>query len=440
MRSLLASLWLALTLTASAAPYGLETRPAFAAYNGGTLPTNAALVAGTWSTVEAYPNLTFINPLGVLPMPGTNQMVVWEREGRIWGFSDDQAISTKTLLLDLHNQCQGWDDEGLLGLAFHPNFANNHYVYVWYNWVAPGTVKGDMNTRPPNSTSTHQRLARFTYDPVAGVLIRSSEYVLIDQIDHNTWHNGGGMFFHPTTGFLYLTNGNDADGNNDQRIDHGFFGCLLRIDVDKQGGNVSHPPTQRAFEEVGPNWPTAYYVPNDNPFVGQAGALEEIYALGLRSPHRATVDPATQRIFIGDVGEGNWEEIDTIEPGDPAGFNFQWSSSHRRLQWRPGAALSRREPPAHPGLRAWRRWVRGHRRLYLSRLGSFPSWWASTSSATVSRATSGTWTSQPTPRPLPPQRSCSRPCRKGPGLPPARATPGSPPLATIRRTSCSFAR
>ena len=190
--------------------------------------------------------------------------------------------------------------------------------------MTPGTVIGDATTRPPNDTSTHQRLARFTYVPATGVLDPASEYVLIDQIDHNTWHNGGGMFFHPANGFLYLTNGNDANGANDQTVSVGFFGCMVRIDVDKIGGSTSHAPVKRANEEVGPNWPNAYYVPNSNPFVGVSGALEEIYALGLRSPHRATVDATTGRVFIGDVGEGSFEEVDTIEPNDPPGLNFQW--------------------------------------------------------------------------------------------------------------------
>ena len=309
--------------TAGAQAYGLSSRPSVGAYMDGVLPTVPPATPTVWSTAVAFPSLTFQNPMGLLPLPGTGKLVVWEREGRIWSFDNAAATATKTLILDLHNQCQGWDDEGLLGLAFHPNFASNHYFYVWYNWVTPGTVIGDANTRPPNATSTHQRLARFTYNPATGLADPASELVLIDQIDHNTWHNGGGLFFHAVNGFLYLTNGNDANGANDQIISKGFFGCLVRIDVDKRGGAISHAPTTRAFEEVSANWPQ-YYVPNDNPFVGVAGALEEIYGLGLRSPHRMTYDAVSNRIFIGDVGEGTKEEIDVIEPADPGGLNFQW--------------------------------------------------------------------------------------------------------------------
>ncbi|MEO5713721.1 MAG: Ig-like domain-containing protein [Luteolibacter sp.] len=312
--------------TAGAQPYGLNSpRPEVGAYLDGVMPPVPPTLSTDWSTVVAFPNLTFLNSLGLLPLPGTGKLVVWQREGQVYSFDNTPGTASKTLILDLSNQCQGWDDEGLLGLAFHPDFATNHYVYLWYNWVTPGTVIGSPTVRPANNTSTHQRLARFTYNSGTGLLDPASEYVVLDQIDHNTWHNGGGMFFHPANGFLYLTNGNDNNTAYDQTISKGLFGCVIRIDVDKAGGNVSHAPTKRAFEEVGPNWPNAYYVPNDNPFVGVANALEEIYAIGLRSPHRMTVDRVTGRIFIGDVGGGSWEEISTIEPNDPPGLNFQWA-------------------------------------------------------------------------------------------------------------------
>ena len=137
------------------------------------------------------------------------------------------------------------------------------------------------------------------------------------------WHNGGGIFFHPVNGFLYLTNGDDADGGNTQRIDQSLFSGVLRIDVDKRGGTISHAPVKRAANELSPNWPQ-YFIPNDNPFVGVPNALEEFFAIGLRSPHRMTIDPPMGRIFIGDVGGGAREEITVIEPADAPGLNLQW--------------------------------------------------------------------------------------------------------------------
>ncbi|GAA5119211.1 PQQ-dependent sugar dehydrogenase [Luteolibacter yonseiensis] len=306
-------------------------RPDVGAYYDGILPPEAPAVASDWSTVPAFPNLSFLNPLGLTHIPGTNKLLVWEREGKIWAFDNDPAVTTKTLVVDLSANVQGWDDSGLLGLAVHPDFETNRQIYVWYVWrggIQGGTgdlgpVLGSATTRPPTNTPNRNRLSRFVLDGNFQTP-KASEAVVIDQKDISVWHNGGGVFFHPQNGFLYITNGDDTDLTNTQRIDRGLFSCVMRIDVDKRGGSVSHAPTLRPVNEVSPNWPQ-YYVPNDNPFVGQPNSLEEIYAIGLRSPHRMTIDPVTGRIFIGDVGADTREEVSVIDPGDAAGLNFQWN-------------------------------------------------------------------------------------------------------------------
>ncbi len=149
------------------------------------------------------------------------------------------------------------------------------------------------------------------------------------------------MFFNPRDGFLYLTVGDDEDGNNAQRLDGGLFGGLFRIDVDQRGGSISHPIGRQPADGKTAN----YFIPNSNPFVGQPNVLEEYYAVGLRSPHRMTYDPESGRAFIGDVGAGDREEVDIIEPGDPAGLNFQWpliEGLHGDLQ---GAHIGVSKPP-----------------------------------------------------------------------------------------------
>lgn len=316
----------ALALTSSAlADYGLTSRPSFTAYNGGTLPPTAPTFSGSWSTVPAFNNLTFINALGITQMPGTNNMVVWEREGRVYTFDKNANTSTKTLALDITAKCQGWDDSGLLALAFHPNFgsgpSNNRYVFIYYTWVTPGTVTGSSTVRPATFKANRDRLARFVVNS-DGTIDPASETIFIDQVSQSVWHNGGGMFFHPDNGFLYLTNGDDAQASvNTQRIDRGLYSGVLRIDVDQRGGSISHP-IPRQPQPAG-SITQNYYIPNDNPFVGQANAIEELFCIGLRSPHRMTVDPVSKRIFIGDVGLASWEEIDVINPGESA-LNFQW--------------------------------------------------------------------------------------------------------------------
>jgi uncharacterized repeat protein (TIGR03806 family) len=310
-----------------ARPYGLASRPPAGPFLNDTLPYTAPAISGNWTAVPAFPNLEFTNSVGLCPVPGSDELCVWEREGRVWTFENSSNVTQKKLALDIHNQCQGWDDSGLLGVAFHPGFATNHYMYVYYTWVKPGTVAGDMNTRPnpvvPNQY--HDRLSRFTIDD-NGVAIPDSEQVLIDLTDQTIWHHGGGMFFHPKNGFLYLTIGDNSINDNDQVINKSLFGGVVRIDVDCRGGDISHPIPRQPL-----NGQTAhYYIPNDNPFVGQdkvfngeSKVLEEFFCLGLRSPHRMTYDPGTGRIFIGDVGESAREEVDIIEPGEK-GLNFQF--------------------------------------------------------------------------------------------------------------------
>ena len=285
------------------------------------MPEAAPVISGNWSVVVAFTNLMFTNALGIVAVPGTTKLVVWEREGRVYSFDNAPSASSKTLVLDIHNQCQGWDDSGLLNLVFHPGFATNRFMFVYYTWVTPGTVAGSPTQRPTEYVpgKYHDRLSRFTLDASA-VAIPSSELVLVDQTGDSVWHNGGGMFFHPLNGFLHWTDGDDERAPT-QIINQSLFSGVFRIDVDMRGGNISHPiPRQPARGST-----ANYFIPNDNPFVGQSGVLEEFYALGLRSPHRMTYDLPSGRIFIGEVGAGSREEIDLIEPTDPPGLNFQWS-------------------------------------------------------------------------------------------------------------------
>ncbi len=307
--------------TVDSRPHGLTVRPGTGPFLNGTLPEVAPAISGNWSAMLAFPHLRFTNSVGLTAVPGTDRLCVWEREGRVWTFPNQRDTADKQLVIDISNQCQGWDDSGLLGVAFHPGFATNHFVFVWYTWVRPGTVVGSPTTRPnPVLPDTyHDRLSRFTLDD-QGVAIPGSETVFVDLTDQTVWHHGGGMFFHPVNGFLYWTDGDNSVGDNDQFINKSLYSGVFRIDVDCLGGGVSHAPPRQPLNGVTAH----YFVPNDNPFVGQTNVLEEFFCLGLRSPHRMTYDPGSGRIFIGDVGESSREEIDVIEPGESA-LNFQWN-------------------------------------------------------------------------------------------------------------------
>ena len=300
---------------------GLLKRPAFTAYNDGTLPKTAPILAGDWSVRPAFPALTFQNPLGLSPIPGTNDLLVWEREGKVWRFTNDPATTEKTLVLDLSDKCQGWHDSGLLNVVPHPKFADNGWIFVYFTFVPEGQVKGNAEHQPPTDVVNRDRLIRYTCR-ADGIADPASGAILIDQVSETVWHEGGGMFFGPKDGFLYLSLGDDARAKNSQQISGGLFSGVVRLDVDMLGGAVSHAPVRKPLPQGSDTG--NYFIPNDNPFVGRPDTLEEFFALGLRNPHRMTCDALSGRIFIGDVGEGAQEELNTIEPNDPRGLNFQW--------------------------------------------------------------------------------------------------------------------
>jgi len=290
--------------------------------------------SGGWTTVPAFAGLTFSNPVMLLAEPRSNRLFVGCREGFIYSFNNDPAATNKTLVLDIHLRTQGYDDCGLLGMAFHPEFnlpgsSNRNYFYVYYNY-SPSPLVPAGTHRPPSTTRSYNRLSRFTVPAGSSVADPDSELVLINQFDVNLWHNGGGMFF-GADGFLYLSNG-DGGGDNDpsnntQRIDFGLFSGVLRIDVDQDPAR-SHPVRRQPQSAGVPptGWPASYssnyFIPNDNPWVDPTGSvLEEFWAIGLRSPHRMTFDPVSGQIWNGEVGKDSREEVNLIVRGG----NYQWA-------------------------------------------------------------------------------------------------------------------
>jgi glucose/arabinose dehydrogenase len=169
-------------------------------------------------------------------------------------------------------------ERGLLGVAFHPNFASNNLIYVYYTATTP---------------TTHNRISQFTAN--GDVAMAGSEVVIADLPDLGaTNHNGGGMHF-GADGKLYVSVGENATPTNSQTLAN-VLGKLLRFNADGT-------------------------IPSDNPFFNTAtGQARAIWALGLRNPFTFAVQPGTGRIHINDVGEGTWEEINV----GVAGANYGW--------------------------------------------------------------------------------------------------------------------
>jgi glucose/arabinose dehydrogenase len=192
-------------------------------------------------------------------------------------------------------------ERGLLGIAFDPNYATNHFVYLYYtNPQAGGTATG-----------VHNQLSRFTVnDANPQQPIFGSETPILDLNDLSgaTNHNGGGIHF-GTDGMLYAGVGENGNGSNSQTLGN-LLGKLLRINVDGYAG-------------VRDDTTVGHIIPADNPFVGTASGINQlIYDLGLRNPFTFAVQPTTGVIYINDVGQNTWEEIDQAVAGGNYGWPF----------------------------------------------------------------------------------------------------------------------
>lgn len=231
-----------------------------------------------------FPNLSFTRPIDIQNAgDGTDRLFVVEKRGVIQVFNNEETAEGN-LFLSISGNVNDQGEQGLLGLAFHPNFATNGYFYVYYN-----------------PTSNMSRIARFKVsDTDMNVADPNSEFVLLEFFQDATNHNGGQLTFGPD-GYLYISSGDGGPSVNAQDLNT-LTGNILRIDVDNP--------------DVGLN----YGIPSDNPFVNDANARNEIYAYGLRNPWRMSFDRETGLLWAGDVGAGSREEIDIIEKG----ANYGW--------------------------------------------------------------------------------------------------------------------
>lgn len=220
---------------------------------------------------------------------GSGRLFVVEQSGRILIIEDGQVLATP--FLDISAAVQDGGERGLLGLAFHPTYAQNGRFYVNYT----ARENGDLTTR----------VSRFQVSANPDVANPASESVLLRVTQPDSNHNGGHLAFGPDD-YLYIAMG-DGGGSNDTfrtAQDLGsLLGSLLRIDVD--GG-------------------TPYAIPSDNPLLAVDGARGEIWAYGLRNPWRYSFDRLTGDLWIGDVGQVSREEVDLQLVGDGGGQNYGW--------------------------------------------------------------------------------------------------------------------
>ncbi|MBI3154327.1 MAG: PQQ-dependent sugar dehydrogenase [Burkholderiales bacterium] len=218
---------------------------------------------------------------------GSGRLFVVEKAGTIRVVRNGSILETPYLdlrsqVLSEASQPPGHQEQGLLSVAFHPDFARNGRLFVNYT------------SQPGGKTI----VAEYKADPAADVADATSARTLLEQGRPEPFHNGGLMKFGPD-GFLYIGMGDGGRFQAGQDLST-LLGKLLRIDVD-----AGQP----------------YAIPRDNPFVGQAGAKGEVYALGMRNPWRFSFDRCDASLFLGDVGARSWEEVSLIVPGG----NYGWA-------------------------------------------------------------------------------------------------------------------
>jgi glucose/arabinose dehydrogenase len=215
---------------------------------------------------------------------GSKRLFILEREGRI-KIADADGNLQLTPFLDLSQNTSTGTEEGMLGLAFDPSFSTNGYVYVDY-------TSSDANVQVVRYTVSSAQPAQV--DP-------SSAQTVMTIPKQSKFHNGGTLAFGPD-GYLYISVGDDEQSEQAQRLSS-LYGKILRLDV------TSAQP---------------YAIPPTNPFVNQAGARGEIWTYGFRNPWRFSFDRQTGDLWIGDVGDAKWEEVDMQPAASQGGDNYGW--------------------------------------------------------------------------------------------------------------------
>ncbi len=258
-----------------------------------------------------------VSPIGLVEAPDESmRLFVIDQIGKVWTIDasgtklNDPYLDVRDRMISLN---AGYDERGLLGLAFHPDFAMNGRIFAYY--TAPPNSGGP---EPGENWNNISRISEFTVSSGSNQVDTGSESIIleIDQPQGN--HEGGTIAFGPD-GYLYISIGDGGgahdvgpghvedwyevnEGGNGQDIEANFLGDILRIDI---------------------NSGTNYSIPQDNPFVGKDG-LDEIYAYGFRNPFRFSFDMSgSQKLYVGDAGQHLWEEISVVEKGGNYGWNVK---------------------------------------------------------------------------------------------------------------------
>lgn len=271
--------------------------------NGGSISAPPPPTSNTpvISTTQVYTQLSFNRPTVLKQAPGdSSRWFVGEKNGVIRVFANNENSSSASVFLDISAVVDATGEGGLLGFAFHPDFPVTPEVFVSYTRTGAPLVS---------------YISRFYSTDNGQTLNAVPEDIIMTVLQPQANHNGGDILFGPSDGLLYAGFGDGGGGGNPNPNDNGqntsnLHGSVLRIDV---------------------NGTAPYEIPAGNPFAANgvctqgsgAAACPEIFAWGLRNPWRLSIDEATGKLWAGDVGQGDWEEIDVIVNGGNYGWNVR---------------------------------------------------------------------------------------------------------------------
>lgn len=243
----------------------------------------------------AFPKLTFDRPVVVTHAgDGSNRIFVVGQRGKIYSMPNDPQVEEVNEFLDIESKV-AYDDkmneEGLLGLAFHPKFKENGEFFVYY------TSKQEAHLSV---------ISRFKVDKAAKNKADAKSEQVLMTVKQPFWNHNGGTIEFGKDGYLYIAFGDGGKGDDPLQSGQDLttvLGKILRIDVNQQSPGLQ------------------YGIPDDNPFVKTKGARREIFAFGVRNPWRISFDRETGEMWCADVGQNLWEEINIV----PKGGNCGWS-------------------------------------------------------------------------------------------------------------------
>ncbi len=258
------------------------------------------------SFLKAQPVLSFVNPIGGLSVPvdivnagdGSNRLFIVQQRGLIRIYDQNTSTLLATPFLDVSTLLSGGSEQGLLSMAFYPNYehTDSAYFFIYYTNLAGDIVVARYQPTTPTANTANPA--------TAVILLAIPKPTPLSSFSN---HNGGKLNFGPDN-YLYFGTGDGGSGNDPNQLAqnrNSLLGKMLRIDVKDFSSN-------------------AYAIPPDNPYAAPGGFRDEIWSWGLRNPWRWSFDRLTKAMFIGDVGQSAWEEIDYRPDGSTGSVNYGW--------------------------------------------------------------------------------------------------------------------